>query len=210
MTVDILNGKAAYYHAPKCGSRTILGWITILETPEIFKKYPHWFKKTSIEDPVYGEIRKRVKVLSSGIKILNNYPVRFCVIRDPVERFISGYTNRIVFHKDLIKLKNPPGTISDFIKNFDFYCDNDPSTKLHFSPQNVFYGTDLSLYTHIFKFKNFDKIKSLLQEISGTSLPDIHLQQSGSVQKPTLSNTEIEWVKEVYREDYNLYKNYID
>lgn len=210
MIVDVLNGKAAYYHAPKCGSRTILGWIAILESPNIFAENPHWFKETSPGDPVYNEIRKRVKILSTGFEDFSHYPVRFCIIRDPVDRFLSAYINRIVFHKDLIKLKNNPPSILEFIENFDYFCKNNESTRIHFLPQKNFYGENLNLYTHIFRFKEFREVKNLLEKIKGETLPDIRLQQSGSLQKPTIGQFETNWIKKLYSIDYEIYKDYIN
>ena len=210
MIADILNGKAAYYHAPKCGSRTILGWIAILESPEIYTKYPIWFRKSSPGKPIYHEIRNRIKIVSKKFVVTCNHPVRFCIIRNPVDRFLSGYTNRIIFHRDLNQLNIEPPSVSDFIKNFDYYNKVSHSTKIHFQPQEYFYGKDLNLYTHIFNFKQFGDVKKLLETVGNATLPDLHLQQSGDLQKPVLTEAETEWVKNLYKVDYELYGKYIN
>ncbi len=49
------------------------------------------------------------------------------------------------------------------------------------------------------------QVKTLLEEKSSQALPDIHLQQNGGIEKPTLTGEQIEWVKDKYKEDYEIY-----
>lgn len=209
MIVDAYN-NVAYYHAPKCGSRTVLGWITLLKEPQLVNGHPGWFRESRRGE--YSEIRSRINLLPGSRHDWPNKKVpkvsssiRFCIVRDPIERFISCYTNRILFHKALGGEKS----ISELIDNFDDICENNPALRAHFKPQCFFYGDDPSIFTHIFKMSELSKVKDLLQEAAKTILPDLHLQQNGSCEKPILSAAQIDWVKDRYAEDYRIFDNWL-
>ena len=57
-----------------------------------------------------------ISPLSSNEDILD-CEIFFTIVRDPVERFVSAYTNRILYLNTAgIKL-----SIEEFIKNYDYY-----------------------------------------------------------------------------------------
>jgi hypothetical protein len=196
---DIYKNQIAYYKTPKCATRTILGWAAIIKDPNILEDHPEWFDESrrKIE---YRDIRLRIEKYES---LSHDQKIRFCVVRDPVERFISAFTNRILFHKK----PNVDISITEFIDNMDelleqkLYAD----AKLHFTTQTKYIGEDPSLYTHIFDISELENLKSLLESHTGIVLPDLHLQKSGSVQKPCLTEQQIKHIKKRYSEDYEIY-----
>ena len=62
-----------------------------------------------------------------------NADIRICVIRDPIERFISTYQNRILFHRDI---RFNGLTVNDVYK-FSFYYD--PNCSINISNYINFY-----------------------------------------------------------------------
>lgn len=222
MIIKISKGNGAYYHAPKCGSRSILGWIVLLSEPNLYEENPELFqpyrvvftKDGEIRTREYGElIHKREYFKGKGLGKHDwepyDVPVapadyRFCVVRDPVERFISGYTNRVLWH-------NEGGlniSVAEFIERFDSICAENRNYKLHFTPQVRFYGEDPSIFTHIFNIRQMSQVKVLIEERSGQQLPDLHMQQNGGKEKPVLTKDQINWVKKRYEEDYEIYNKW--
>jgi hypothetical protein len=203
MIVSISGGTIAYYHAPKCASRTILAWAVLLEEPHLLAENPDWFAPSRY-DKEYREIRQRVRLFKESEHDWERMAppvvpakIRFCVVRDPVERFLSGFTNRILFHR-----RAPVTAIGNFIEHFDEIAHASTGVRNHFKPQVCFYGRDPSLFTHVFRMTELGQIKHLLERSAGVQLPDLHLQQSGGALKPTLTTAQLDWVREKYKDDY--------
>jgi hypothetical protein len=202
--IDLFQNKVAYYMTPKCGSRTILGWGALIREPDLIVKKREWFID-SAKGVGYSNIAKKVKFYKSTN---HDQEVRFCIIRDPIDRFLSGFTNRILYHNDISISMN----MDEFIIYFDDIMQN-PKFKNaahHFRPQVEFIGANPNLYTHIFKLSEMGKIKTLLEQYCGFHLPHLHLQQSGGIQKPILTEKQIEWVKKRYEIDYRIYGKWMN
>lgn len=196
---DIYNNEIAYYKTPKCGSRTILAWAALIKEPNLILEHPEWFAESrrAIE---YKEIRQRVNRYKN---ITHNQKIKFCIVRDPVERFISAFTNRILFHqKPQIHI-----TITDFIKNIDTLLEltSFKDAKIHFATQVQHIGSNPNVYTHIFDIKKLNEVKSLLENHIDISLPDLHLQKSGNIIRPTLTEEQKNVIKNRYKIDYEIY-----
>lgn len=200
---DIYNNEIAYYKTPKCGSRTILAWAALIKEPNLIRDYPTWFEE-SRQYIEYWEIRKKINDYNIPT---HDQKIRFCVVRDPVDRFISSFTNRILFHKkpytDL--------SIAEFINNYERLINSKPyiDAKIHFDPQVSHLGKNKKLFTHIYNVKDMHKVKSLLEEYTKVRLPDLYLQKSKNVVKPTLTEKQIKWVKELYKIDYEIYGEWL-
>jgi hypothetical protein len=202
---DIYKNEIAYFRNTKCGSRTILGWAAILKYPNILNEHPEWFT-SSRQYVEYKEIRKLIPKYDDPPPI--NQKIRFTIVRDPIERFISAYTNRILFHKqpDVSYLG-----IDYFIDNIQELM-NKPEYKnarIHFYSQAYDIGHNPEIYTHIFKFKDIDMVKKMIEQYTGTILPNIHLQQSKGVEKIILDINQISKLKKIYQIDYDIYGKYI-
>jgi hypothetical protein len=198
--LDVLDKKVGYFITPKCGSRTVVGWSTIIRNPELYKNRPELFEPSRTD--MYVELRGMLHQLS--VKELHAVPARFCVVRDPVERFVSAFTNRVIYLKKVKKEL----TISELIENFDAYSSQREiygDIIHHAGPLSYFCGNDPSVFTHIFNLGDMSELKRLLEDIYSMHLPDIHLQQSGDCKKPKLTDSEIAWIKNKYASDYNIY-----
>lgn len=200
---DVYNNEIAYYTTPKCGSRTILAWAALLKEPDLIHKHPEWFEE-SRQGIEYKDIRVRIKKYDCPT---HSQKIRFCIIRDPVEKFLSAFTNRILFHKK----PNVNITIADFINNFDslIHQKNYKDAEIHFTTQVHYIGKNPDLYTHIFDIKNLNQVKNLLEIHTNIKLPDLHLQKSGSIQKPVLTEDQVQWIKNKYSVDYEVYGKWL-
>lgn len=122
---------------------------------------------------------------------------KFCIIRDPVERFVSGYSNRVLYHRDISFFE-----FDYFLKNFlDFYRIY-PKINHHFSPQVAFIGTDPEYYDRIFWISELNELGERLTEIAGKKIEPKRLQTGGSDKKPALTAQQKETIKQIYKNDY--------
>lgn len=102
----------------------------------------------------------------------------FCVVRDPVDRFISGYRNRVGHFGELgegavpddamraLGLQYDPD-IEFFALHLAQYMAVSESIDHHFRPQAYFLGWDLKFYDRVFAWGQFELLSDFLAEATG-------------------------------------------
>jgi hypothetical protein len=203
LVLDLHDKKVGFATVPKCGSRTIIGWGAILRNPTLYLENPELFE--SDRKDCYQTLRS--KITPMPIEKILTAPVFFAVVRDPVERFISAYTNRIVNLNTVGEIF----PISYLIDNFDNIINDKKYNDIvhHLKPLSFFCGKDPTIFTHIFNIRQFGEIKKLLETTYGVSLPDIHLHKNNPSDKPVLTLKQIHWIQRRYSEDYKLYEKWL-
>jgi len=221
--INVLDGEIVYYRGYKVGSSTILTWINLMNSPELRTSSPDLydtsFWRLNKDRGVYFhkdkmELRKKPLVFlpkkdftyptgqTFGMPIVpENNKVRFCVVREPVERFISGFTNRALKEEDIKDL-----TVDRFIDNFDYYFAKYQNIYTHFAPQVFSYGHYPNLYTHIYNTKQMPEVKKMLESYSGP-LPEIFINKTTDEVKQTikLTDEQIAFIKKKYAIDYEVF-----
>lgn len=194
------SGKIAYFHAPKCASRTILGWFALAKYPKLLEENKEIFDPFLLGDyPKISTITPEISLLEIG------HRERFCVVRDPIDRFISAYSDRVLRYRREEFGAFP--TISHLIANL-FHLEDFPVLAHHIRPMCSFYGRELDQYTRIFSFNNLEGVKKYLEEGLQVSLPTIRLQSCEKINKPTISSTEREMLEGYYAEDLDIYSDF--
>lgn len=122
---------------------------------------------------------------------------KFCIFRDPIQRFVSCYKNRVLFHQD----ENVKGkSIDDILGTLkDRVCDN-----LHFLPQNIFLGDDPSYFDHVYLTKNLKDLERYLNNFFKKDLTIPKIQDGGSSQEINLNNHQLEILYDVYKYDFEF------
>ena len=196
------DSQIAYYHAPKNGSRTMLGYLAITSSPTLHDEHPEYFEP--VFDEVYEGLRSRVArqgqhdYKPEEVPSVDN-PIRIVVKRDPVKRFVSGYTNRVLHHNKLGGMKP---SITEFIDRFPYFYSRYSDIETHFKPQVNFFGLDKSIFTHVFDTSEMSLVKELFEDTYQRKFPDLRLQQGGNTQRPTLTKGQEAWITSRYKDDY--------
>jgi len=178
----------AYYPTPKVGCTTVKTIVMHLLGDS---RYPN--KDTLWPHDVYRHPRFDKKI-----------DIRFCLVRDPVQRFLSGYVNRVLFAKEI-----PHLPIEDFIDDFQNLKNRHWTVRHHFSPQVKNIGHNLEFYTHIFDINEINSVFSLMSEFSGKEIKPFKTQTSNGMKKPNITSEYVNKIKEIYDIDYLTFGKYI-
>jgi hypothetical protein len=145
---------------------------------------------------------------------------KFAVVRDPIERFLSAFANRVIYHGEL-STKNlgqlsgalaglkPNPSLSEFINDLDRYRAASWQIRHHTDPQISFIGPELQYYDEIFSFKELAKIPDVLKVAVGAEITLPHEQSGGpKLSAAELSNFEQQRIRNFYREEYRLFHDF--
>jgi hypothetical protein len=137
-------------------------------------------------------------------------------VRDPIERFLSAFANRVVYHRELgegylqrlegelVGLKPNP-SLREFISDFARYRAASWHVRHHTDPQIHFIGKQLSYYDRIFAFGELSNIPDALQGAVGARITLPHEQTGGpKISASELSIDERRRISEFYMDDYRL------
>lgn len=144
---------------------------------------------------------------------------RFCVVRDPIDRFVSFYCNRILYHDDLAKsgplltaqgLKTQP-EINEMVADLDKYMAAARLVRHHVLPQTYFLGDTPSVYGLVADVKELDKVRTFLSERYGEDTgPFPRYQEGGNDQKPAvheaLTPASRAALEKFYADDYRIWR----
>ena len=158
-------------------------------------------------------------------KHLHSNPFMFAVVREPIARFVSCYSNRILYHDDISKNAKVSEVISEaglptrpdintFASNLEFYSMHAGSVRHHTLPIVEFLGRDRDTFSKIYPISEVNT--SLLSDLSdwtGLELQSIaHRKQAGGpkLKKDELSRENILKLKAYYAEDYKIFGDYFN
>lgn len=209
----IVEDKLAMMAAQKCGSRTVIAYAVLLRDPSAIDKNPNGFSSRGIYEYTI-EFGKNITIKKEdAIKL--NYPIISAIVRDPIDRFISSYANRMSFYKgnephsvqefmdiyDSIPSKNIPHYSLDLFDKMHMYT----NVKFHIFPLHKRYGSNAKFFTHIFNIKQMKEVKSLIEDLSKKKLPDLKLNESLPNEKPVLTESQKQWILDTFKKDIDIY-----
>lgn len=180
----------------------MLGYLALTKEPNLFEEHPKYFEP--VFEEVYEELRSRVEKVGRHHylpEFVPDHPAPFKIVvkRDPVKRFVSGYTNRVLHHNKLGGMKP---SFSEFVRRFDYFYSKYSDIETHFRPQVSFFGLDKSMFTHIFDVSEMDKVKEFFEDTYQRKFPDLRLQQGGTTLKPEITKEQEDWIRKKYEADY--------
>ena len=124
-----------------------------------------------------------------------------CIVRDPLERFISAYKNRILFHKDRgFKDHN----IDEIIEKLE----NNMFENKHFLPQTYWLGNNLEYFTIVANVKNLKSFVDGVNNFFQNKIEFPKIQIGGKKERIKLNQNQIKKFKKIYLSDYELIGDY--
>lgn len=140
----------------------------------------------------------------------------FVVVRDPVQRLVSCFRNRVQHYRELSPwhlgrphpgprdLRPDPG-FREFVERLEDYRLASPSIAHHSNPHSFFLGTDLGIYSEVFAFPNFAPIAERITGIVGHPVEIPHTQTAGGqVAASDLTDDLVARIRRFYEADYDL------
>ena len=165
------------------------------------------------ETPRYkGAIyHQRVKKMKNKINLITLFPpyekfskvnadFKCCIIRNPIERFVSAFRNRILYHRDReFNNFSIDMILKDLLrKNF---------TNKHFLPQSYFLGKKLDYYSFYSDVKNIKLFEQNVNDFFKKKITFPNIQIGGKNFKINLSKRQILLIEKIYSIDFELYNS---
>jgi hypothetical protein len=196
-----------YVNIPKNGTTSTFRYLY-----ELFKGYPY--------DPKNHNGRYIHHWANARKSNIDHCKYRIIILRDPIQRFLSMFTNKvherklltgetIESHLDSANRKKNRLTehpdIHQFISNFNEY-NKIPLINHHAKPQHEFLnGNSLDYFSHIFFVEELESLFCFIESITGKALTHPHEQVSQKEKiLPLLSPREIDWIRKLYAKDFDL------
>ena len=124
-----------------------------------------------------------------------------CIVRDPLERFISAYKNRILFHKDR-------GFNDHNIDEVIEKLENNMFENKHFLPQTYWLGNNLEYFTIVANVKNLKSFVDGVNNFFQNKKKFPKIQIGGNKERIKLNQNQIKKLKKIYLSDYELIGDY--
>ena len=150
--------RLAFFFSPKGGGTSLRAYLFHLENGFAFRDYKVQGRQVDANDLV-----KNTRWKAFDKNSVQGFET-FAVIRDPVRRFLSGYSNRVLHYRELSTEKAgetlremdlpPDPDIDGFVENFHSYKQASRNFRRHFWPQQSFLGPDKGFYTGIYRLEN--------------------------------------------------------
>ena len=196
-----------YFDVPKCASTSIKSALHIAEYGFPFEDRECSFERGG-RHHVHRFLSKKLRGDLSAARH------RIIVVRDPVERFLSGYANRVTGHEELSELKMAkkypesnyiynPG-LGQFLEYLEDYLKVTP-IEWHLRPLSERLPGGLDSFTRVHLIKRIDLLEQHLTEIYGKQIRIPRQQTKGHpVSVKQLSSSQLEQIIDFCREDYEM------
>jgi hypothetical protein len=175
--------RMAFFFSPKAGGTSLRAFLFHVENGMPFRHFVVQGQPMDANSLVYNYRFNR-----NNHAALTGYR-RFAVLRDPVRRFLSGYSNRVLHYrelsveaagKELLQEGLPPDPdLGTFIENYVGYLRCSRSLARHFLKQQKFIGQDPSYYERIFRLEEIDALTSFVNAECGAKAQMPWLQTGG-------------------------------
>lgn len=190
------------YSSPKSGGTTTRYWFIYKKTGK-HSLLGNGYHTLDISK-LGISVRDVVDINNNGFKKVDSKTI--AIKRDPIERFKSCYTDKIIRENENIELDY-------FIDNFESVLNNHEKLhsnskvkmgylKYHFLPQTYHLGNDKSYFDLIIDTKDINNIlKPILESTWGLELPNFHGRKQ-DLPKIYLTDLQKEKIKNIYKCDY--------
>ena len=213
MSVTIAKFNLFYASIPKIACTSLKMYFFKLENGHDFSSFKANGKRVDIHR-IYKP-KPMNEILQKNISKFD----KIAFVRDPVERFLSAYSNRVIFHGDMenklstkelsnLELPTKPD-IHTFIQNYEIYAKISRPIFHHTKAISYFLGNDPTIYERLYKLSEIEIFENDIEKRTNQRIKVPHLQTGGpKVQKCELTAAEVSKIKSLYEEDYNNFGSY--
>jgi len=144
---------------------------------------------------------------------------KFVVVRDPIKRFVSAYSDRIVYSKVLQRADvqdllihhslSPDPDINNFVTNIELYRYLSEDVYQHTNPQVYRIGKDLTRWDSVYKIENLDRLRCKLVDLTGIEFNFLKARSTQSKAILEQLTTESKHkLHTMYSQDYDLLSDF--
>lgn len=207
MAITLPQQRIAYFPAPKSACTSIKSLFFQIENGAPFKPLVRHGQMFHIHN-FYGTVPFG-RVAHDRLQDF----WRFAVYRDPIARFLSCYSNRVLHFRELsaamlsAEAKQagavPDPDLETFIERIEIYRHYSPSIQHHCAPQVQFLGRDPAYFQRIFTMQSLGEMVDELSQRTGRTLQLPHEQRGGPKLTPDdLSAKAHAALEQLYRADF--------
>ena len=145
---------------------------------------------------------------------------RVTLVRDPVKRFLSAYSNRVLHHRELSREKagkklrelnlEPNPDLDLFVEKHADYLEAHPSILHHTRPMVDFLGKDAGYFSKIYPMEDMDQFARDISDRVGKEVT-VGREQTGGrkFQLSDLSEAQTRKIRDYYETDYRVFSDYL-
>lgn len=181
MVIAVTDWGIVYAAVPKAGCSSVKAMLAKID-PNVTLPAPELLTNGTYHS-IYPTRRFRAEAFAR-----HRDAYSFTVVRDPIRRLMSVYTNRVVGLRDLHKsrmlkrrgvlpLDPDPDT---FLLNLRRYMRLSSIVRHHTLPTSLFTGPDLSVYSQVFRTEQMDDVAHVLSERSGIPVEPARANKSSA------------------------------
>lgn len=210
MTVHLDKYGISYFSVPKCACSSLKHWFFEIENGFEFRTYRANGEIRHVHNAAYPsrQFNRRLRKRAAG-----NW--RFAVVRDPVQRLLSCYGNRVVQLRELGELKvagrrrrnlmlDPD--LHTFVAHLGDYRRLSPSIAHHTRRLTFFLGKRPAWFDRIYDISELPTMIADVAERVG-EVPELRRVKSDGAKFTVdmLSDEEIGKIRRFYADDYRIY-----
>jgi len=175
--------RMAFFFSPKSGGTSLRAFLFHVENGFPFQDYVVQGRKFDA-----NTLTSNMRFNWFDHKATRGYRY-FSLVRDPIKRFLSGYSNRVLHYRELsieragenlLREGLPPDPdIATFVENYEGYVKCSKSVGRHFLPQQKFVSERRGLFERVFKLEEVKSLVDFVNTECGTKAVMPRLQTGG-------------------------------
>lgn len=217
MAMFLEKAKLTYVSVPKCACSSLKRVCHEANTGEPFRKVGEDGVKRSIHG-VYGSPRfRRVR---RGLKDGRFGGDLIAVVRNPLDRILSCYTNKVADKgclrtadaSEFARLDVPQEPdLATFVDNLEAYREISPEVRRHSQPLTWFLGRQPGRYLSLFDMSRLQDFVELVNERAASQVVLSHYNPSpNAVRISTVAPAVAQKVDTIFAEDHEIFGAYFE